>query len=377
MSTYQYYEFQSLDRPLDSEEMSQLRAISTRATITATSFVNEYHWGDLKANPWDLLDKYFDAFLYVASWGSCWLAFRIPNGAVDVAAVKDYETEASLNIRRGESHTILSFVSEEEECCDWDEGDGWLASLISLRSDIIRGDYRALYMAWLQEAQWDIEDDYSPPVPPGMGELSASLASLAEFIRLDDDLLGAASEGSAALPEQTINLQQERRQWIRSLDENAKDEFLCRAAEGDAAVQWELQKLFRQYQDRTQKRAGGDMDSRRAMALILASRDERVEQRMQEQAQAKERITRKQEAARKAYLRQLSERAESVRCKISELIATVQQQSYDRAVGLLVDLRDAAELKGHSGPFEEYLIDLQTRHARKTSLIARLDQAGL
>ena len=43
MSEYQYYEFQALDRPLDKDEMRQLRAVSTRASITPTRFVNEYH----------------------------------------------------------------------------------------------------------------------------------------------------------------------------------------------------------------------------------------------------------------------------------------------------------------------------------------------
>jgi hypothetical protein len=31
--------------------MAQLRAISTRAEISATSFRNEYSWGNLKADP--------------------------------------------------------------------------------------------------------------------------------------------------------------------------------------------------------------------------------------------------------------------------------------------------------------------------------------
>ncbi len=35
--------------------MGELRSISTRADITTTSFINEYSWGDLKANPVKLL----------------------------------------------------------------------------------------------------------------------------------------------------------------------------------------------------------------------------------------------------------------------------------------------------------------------------------
>ena len=51
MSEYQCYEFVALDRPLIAKEMAELRGISTRAEITPTRFWNEYHWGDLKADP--------------------------------------------------------------------------------------------------------------------------------------------------------------------------------------------------------------------------------------------------------------------------------------------------------------------------------------
>jgi hypothetical protein len=42
MSECQYYEFLAIDRPLTSDEQGQLRSLSTRARITATSFTNEY-----------------------------------------------------------------------------------------------------------------------------------------------------------------------------------------------------------------------------------------------------------------------------------------------------------------------------------------------
>jgi hypothetical protein len=41
MSEYQYYEFLAVDRPLDERQQAEVRALSTRARITATSFTNE------------------------------------------------------------------------------------------------------------------------------------------------------------------------------------------------------------------------------------------------------------------------------------------------------------------------------------------------
>ena len=48
MSEYQYYEFLSIDAPLDAKQMAALCALSTRADITSTSFTNVYQWGDFK-----------------------------------------------------------------------------------------------------------------------------------------------------------------------------------------------------------------------------------------------------------------------------------------------------------------------------------------
>jgi hypothetical protein len=70
MSEYQYYEFLAIDQPLSDEQMAELRRISSRAHITSVSFVNEHHWGDLKARPDDLMARFFDVHLYLANWAA-------------------------------------------------------------------------------------------------------------------------------------------------------------------------------------------------------------------------------------------------------------------------------------------------------------------
>jgi hypothetical protein len=88
MSEYQYYEFQAIDRPLTDREMRELRAYSTRARITPTSFVNDYEWGDFKGNADDWMEKYFDAFLYVANWGTHVFKVRLPVRLLDVKTAR-------------------------------------------------------------------------------------------------------------------------------------------------------------------------------------------------------------------------------------------------------------------------------------------------
>ena len=51
----------------------------------------------------------------------------------------------------------------------------------------------AAYGAWERdEGVFDREADadVEPPVPPGLGTLTAAQRALADFLRLDDDLLG-------------------------------------------------------------------------------------------------------------------------------------------------------------------------------------------
>ena len=67
MSEYQYYEFMAADRPLNADALAALRGTSSRAQITATSFVNTYEYGSLKADPMALMERYFDLFVYVAN----------------------------------------------------------------------------------------------------------------------------------------------------------------------------------------------------------------------------------------------------------------------------------------------------------------------
>ncbi|WP_440105197.1 hypothetical protein [Streptosporangium sp. H16] len=61
MSEYQYYEFLAVDRPLNARQQDEVRELSTRARITATSFTNEYHWGNFRGDPRRMVERYRNA----------------------------------------------------------------------------------------------------------------------------------------------------------------------------------------------------------------------------------------------------------------------------------------------------------------------------
>jgi hypothetical protein len=197
MSEYQYYEFQAIDRPLSVGEMRELRAYSTRATITPTRFVNDYDWGNFRGDPILWMERYFDALLYVGNPGYRWLMLRVPEKALDLRTARTYckgnAPSASTSVLRKNGFIILSFSSEGD---DWDDdGRGCLASLITLRANILAGDRRALYLAWLCSVQQGETkaSGAEPPIPPGLGQLTASLAALIDFLRLDPGLVTQAA----------------------------------------------------------------------------------------------------------------------------------------------------------------------------------------
>jgi hypothetical protein len=252
MSEYQYYEFRAVDRPLTEAEMAELRALSSRATITPTSFQNEYNFGDFRGDPLTLMRKYFDAFVYVSNWGAYQFMVRLPITLLPLETARLYLIEPEVQVFPNGDTVIVDFSLQEGES-EWEEGEGWLASLLPLRDELARGDLRALYIGWLS-AVWmsDDEDeevrdeDREPPLPPGMKKLSASLTSLVRFLQVDPDLVTAAAQRSEKL-EETPDSMTEWGEWLRRLPENDKTELLLQVMQGKSMqAQAALLRRFRE-----------------------------------------------------------------------------------------------------------------------------------
>src|SRR5438093_13055017 len=107
MSEYQYGEFRAVDRPLTNEQILELRRYSSRAEITATTFSVEYNWGDFKGDPHTWMDKYFDAFVHLANWGSRWFTLRVPSDLIDAEVVCEYCDDDYLSYRASDKNLIL------------------------------------------------------------------------------------------------------------------------------------------------------------------------------------------------------------------------------------------------------------------------------
>lgn len=197
MSEFQYYEFVAIDRPLNATERRRLRAITSRATITSTRLVNTYEWGNFKADPHELVAKYFDAFLYYANWGTRRLILRVPSARLDPKVAKRYCSTRTVRSRSNrsvatvtatEKHLVIDLWSGSESGDDWGDGEpGVLSALVPIRNELMTGDYRALYLAWqLRARAGEISaKNRTPPVPIGTSRLTGSQQALVEFLRID------------------------------------------------------------------------------------------------------------------------------------------------------------------------------------------------
>jgi len=229
MSEYQYYWFEAIDKPLTVQQQGELRAISTRAEIDARRFVNEYHFGSFKGRPLELVKQYFDAHIYYAGWSTRVLMFNIPAKCVDLKLAEKYCTEHTFEIVENGADLIFCFNIWIEMGEGWWQRNAEAQQLILLRDDILGGDYRCLYLAWLAQKRDDHcrkedNDGIPPPVPAGLRTLTEPLKMFAEFMYLDDADLEEAANLSGDRPKPPTT--KELKDWIIALPEKVKHDTL-------------------------------------------------------------------------------------------------------------------------------------------------------
>jgi hypothetical protein len=282
MSEYQYYEFVSVDRPLDPGELAELRGVSTRARITPTSFVNTYEWGGgLRVDPRRLMERYFDAFLYLTNWGTHRLMLRFPVTVLDLTTAERYCLGDAASVWQVDDHVILDLVAEDEDGTseeDWLDGDeGQLASIVPARAAVVTGDRRLLYLAWLLcvQAGEVPDDELEPAVPANLAQLSGSLHSVAAFLRIDDHLLAAGASASTREDVESGSASEMSR-WLATVPTTDKDTLLRRVAHGDGAlVQVELRARCRQAAIRADPNAHGNRTVKELLTVAEAHREHR------------------------------------------------------------------------------------------------------
>jgi hypothetical protein len=243
------------------------------------------------------------------------------------------------------------------------------------------GDHRALYVAWLLNVQYQTLDDttYEPPTPPGLQSLSAPDEALVSFLRVDPLLISVAAERSAPLlplesPANAV------RNYVGELAPAKRDDLLRRLLLGDEPqLRHKTLRHIQRWKSRGEAKHGATAaPGPRTVGELFAEwhRRAQAERRRAAERAARKRARRAEERARarQEYLNGLASRGTNVWDEAESLIKTRNPANYDRGVGLLQDLRDVASLRNKNAEFEARLQALREHHARKPTLIRRIDE---
>jgi hypothetical protein len=379
MSEYQYFEFAAIDRPLTDGEMAELRAVSKRAAITPSGFVNHYEWGALKADPLDWMQRYFDAFVYLADWARCRFALRLPRDIFGKAELKGFGVKQSLTIDATEDHWILDWSLEDSENYDRfaeDDGRGWMGRLVPLRDELIRGDQRSLYLGWLADAaKGEVpETTLEPPVPVGPSQMSAAQNALAAFLEIDADMIAAAAMGSA---DSFDRLTESVDEWLQSLSPEELRSMLRSIVQADRSdPQRVIASLYRAWH-RQHAPEDAPEARRRSVAELRSLAVPAGEERRRRDALAREQEAAARRAKRDAQLRLLMSDVDERWLALHQQAQRGSASAYERTVRALSDLAEAYAIISDRKTFDRELRRFLVRHAKRGALLRRLTEAGL
>lgn len=354
MSEYQWYEFLSLDRPLGEKQMAELRRLSSRAEISPTRFWNEYHWGDFKGDPAKLMERTFDAHLYFASWGTQRLALRMPLARVDEKALLPYLRGKRGPARIAGDYLVLDVESTTEWADPEDDGGGLLQEILPVRAELMRGDLRVAYLAWLANMQAPDadEEEIEPPVPPGLGNLTPAQEAMIDFLRLDGDILDAAAEGGL---EEAADESDALRHWTLALSPEEKDAWLLRAvADHDLALGGELLRTLRS------QNALPRSEGLRTYGEIVERANTLEKQREHLEAEEAENERRAAAAARGRALDELADSGDRAWTKLEQLVG---KREMSDALALGLDLRALAHRDNQAAAFKTRMDALRKKLA--------------
>jgi hypothetical protein len=366
MSEYQYYEFQTIDRPLTPKEQAEIKEISSRVKLTPTQAIFLYNYGDFRNKPEEVLAKYFDMMFYIANWGTWRLIFRFPKAIVDPQLFQTYALRNTITITETSKYIVLDLeISQEEGVSGWVEGEGWLSQLLPLREDLLGGDLRLLYLVWLKMAPelagYVLEEDpVEPQIPANLNKLSPSLKVFIELIELDPELVAAAAQASS---QQQATSKAPMEDLLSKLSEAERQKFLLKLVRHEPHVDLQLINRLKELAGMGKSTPQFTAGHRRLSELQSIA-----------DTVKSDRENREREWARKQRVKELealaSKEAQTWK-KVVDLIELKQAKPYDEATALLKDLRDLAVHQGRLPEFSERFDKIKSDYSNRSALMTR------
>jgi hypothetical protein len=323
----------------------------------------------------DTLLKHYDAHFYIANWGTVRLSLAFPKGAIAPEAIQPYlrggeQYEDTLTVKEIGNRCIVSWERNEEGGWGWAEGEGLMDQLIGVREELMRGDYRALYLGWLADFdpdEWRDPEDGAvvmPPIPTGLEHLSPALAALMEHFPVDRDALAVAVGLSEASTPDRIPIAA----VLESLSVSEMRALLARVAEGGGSgVMTELNRLT---YPRVQIPVGQAMRCTDFAAKTIETR----EVRRKKDAKAAAAKRQREAELRKQHLASTMQRADTIWSGLDPLMDQKIASAYDQAAAQLRELGDAYAQAGDIGGFQQKLKGFRLRYSNRPAMLRRIER---
>lgn len=371
MSEYQYYEFRSIDRPLTKEEQKEIGSWSSRTHPTPTGAIFSYSYRDFPKNEKRVVEKYFDAMFYFANWGTKRLIFKFPKELINIDLIEKYCSQEEISISESGTNILLDFYFSDEEGNGWIEGEGWLESLIGLRNDILRGDYRSLYLVWLHACSlrrdWEDfdNDEPEPQIPENLDTLNGGLKSLVELLDIDKEILSVAAKESVRTG---VERELDVKGLIQHLSDREKEDFLVRLAQGEPLLSVRLLKRLQELSKSPEKVL--TKVRKRTIGAIFREAEHIKQKR-------KETERRKREADRLKKLTKFEAKESQLWEDVYRHISEKNPKAYDVAVAILRDLIMLAKHKDKQEEYEQTVRHILHEYRRLPSLKSKIIKAKL
>lgn len=370
MSEYQYYQFKKLDSSLNSAQRKALRTISGRAEITGSSFQVSYNYGDLKAEPDALMWSYFDVGLYYADWGTLTIYIKLPHGTLpeEFLALDDDET---IFVSKNDKYQLLTFsVEDHEHYLDDDAAANIFELLATLRSELIEGDYRIIYFAWLNQID---NEEYGgvtlPLINFDFNKLSFEQREFVELFYVSPVAIKALSLLLKDIPAHASNKSvQSSAEKVAQLTVADKDRLLCLLFETGSLCRSQAMECV----NRNKKVQEANFQYCLTAAMLVPYRQIADQQVTQEQVQVETKRLKQERQAKEAHLNKVFSDRDALWNSTHQEAERSIASGYDKASVILLDLFEAYDFKLQQEDFAIKFRLFIKQHGNRKALLKRL-----
>jgi urease accessory protein UreF len=339
MSEFQYVGFRAIDAPLTDDQLEYMQRQSSRAEITRWSFDNTYHYGDFHGNAAEMLRRGYDIHLHYANFGIRKLMIRLPQGlpATKARCAKyiDGENIVWQADAKGPAGILTISVSADAGILAelWD-ADSYLDRVVGVRQQLIGGDPRPLYVAWMCGCQSDDIDPESagePPVPAGLAESSVAIDAMLAYYDLSSLMVTAAAERSLPLS-QRADQDVAIADWLESVDAATLREWTLRFLTDEPTATKTI--CLQAFRKARKLPPWPTKKGSRTFTQLVERANELAEQ---EQAREEER----QQQARRGRLADMAKSPKKYLDEVNKHVSMRGRDHYEQAAQVLSDIREA------------------------------------